>query len=214
MNTKINILILSNVILLLGVIVLFILFFSNNQEYPAKQAHQVNDSTNMNTSSFANSSLAIAYVNTDSVLSQYKMVQNMEVQLRGEGESMKAELQRRQKLLQQKFQKYQRRVQNNDISIEQAKKTEQELVEEEQQLYQLQQQYAEQYTDKTMGMNQVLVDTVKSFLSRYTRDYPFDYVLARSVAKNNILFAKDSHDITTDIIRKMNEEYEKQENKN
>lgn len=212
MKTKISILIITNIVLLIGVIILFILFFSSRQGQTAKQANQAKDSSAMSTSSFSDSSLAIAYINTDSVLSQYKMVQSLEGQLKGEGENMKAELQRRQRQLQQEFQDYQKRVQNNTISVDEAKQIEQELMEKEQQLYQLQQNYTEQYTNKTMGMNQVLVDTVRSFLSRYTRNNPFDYVLARSVAKNNILFAKESYDITKDVIEKMNQEYDQQEN--
>lgn len=201
MKFKVNALIISNIILLIAVIVLFILQFSNSDNQRKKsQITEAEQAPNSN-------GLMIGYINTDSVLSQYKMVENLEAKLKGEGEAMRNELKRRQANLKRKLQEYQRKVKNNNITMEEAKRTEQALMQEEEQLYQLQQEYANQYADKTMGMNQELVDTVRTFLNRYNKNFNFDYILAKSQAKNNILFAKDTFNITAKVIEQMNKEY-------
>lgn len=201
MDKKVNALIGINVVLGIAVIALFVMFFSNKP----------NAEANAKNSDSSSEALSIAYVNTDSILSKYELVKIMEAKLQGEGEAMQKELQRRQQNLRQKLQYYQQQVKNNSISIEDAKRTEQALMQEEQQLYELQQEYANQYADQTMGMNQELVDTVKTFLNRYNKDQKYDYILAKSVAKNFILFSKDTFDITNQVIEKMNAEYRKKE---
>lgn len=201
MDKKVNALIGINVVLGIAVIALFVMFFSNKP----------NAEANAKNSDSSSEALSIAYVNTDSILSKYELVKIMEAKLQGEGEAMQKELQRRQQNLRQKLQYYQQQVKNNSISIEDAKRTEQALMQEEQQLYELQQEYANQYADQTMGMNQELVDTVKTFLNRYNKDQKYDYILAKSVAKNFILFSRDTFDITNQVIEKMNAEYRKKE---
>lgn len=201
MKFKVNALIISNIILLIAVIALFILQFSSeDKQGPKKQTSEVKQAPN-------DGGLMVGYINTDSVLSQYKMVETLEAKLKGEGEAMRNELKRRQENLKRKLQNYQSKVKNNNITMEEAKRTEQALMQEEEQLYKLQQEYANQYADKTMGMNQELVDTVRTFLNRYNKRYNFDYILAKSQAKNNILFAKDTFNITSSVIKQMNKEY-------
>lgn len=202
MEKKVNALIGINVVLGIAVIALFVLFFSNNKPNAAAKSSEADSNED---------ALRIAYVNTDSILKKYELVKIMEAKLQGEGEAMQKELERRQQGLRQKLQQYQQQVKNNSISIEDAKRTEQALMQEEQRLYELQQEYANQYADQTMGMNQELVDTVKTFLNRYNKDQKYDYILAKSVAKNLILFSKDTFNITDQVVEKMNAEYRKKE---
>ncbi len=199
MEKKLNALIGVNVLLVIAVIVLFVLYLNSGKS----------TSVNEETVSVSGKGLRIAYVNTDSVLSQYELVRIMEAKLEGEGEAMKKELERRERNLRQRYANYQQRVKNDNISINEAKQTEEALMRQQEDLMQLQQEYAAQYADKTMGMNQELVDTVRTFLDRYNKNKNFDYILAKSSAKNNILFARDTFDITSEVVKKMNEEYKK-----
>lgn len=149
----------------------------------------------------------IAYVDTDSLLSQYEMVKVLEDQLQKEGEGMRRELERRERNLQQRAMQYQQRVQNNEISIEEATRTEEALMQEQEALMRLQQEYASQFADQSLILNQELVDTVSGFLGRYNKTKHFDFILARSQANNNILFANDTFDITKEVIEQLNYEY-------
>lgn len=202
MNKKINLLIAFNLLIAAGLIVLYILFFSQQPKAksPAQSSEMENSSGN---------EPQIGYVNTDSILNKYELVKIMEAKLEGEGEAMKKELERRQRQLEQKYMNYQKQVKNNTISIDQAKKTEEALKREQQQLYSLQQEYASRFADQQVGMNKELIDTVRSFLHRYNKKKNFDLILAKSATKNNVLFARDSFNITSEVVKKMNKEYRK-----
>ena len=201
MEKKVNTLIGINVLLVIAVIILFALQFSSN-----KDTTQTSDKEK---SAGSAQELKVAYVNTDSVLNQYKLVEVMQAKLQGEGEAMQKELQRRQKELKKRYQQYQRRVKNNSIGVDEAKRIEQELKKEEQELYKLQQKYSKQYADQTRGMNKKLIDTLRNFLNRYNKSSNFDYILAKSTTNNNILYSNDSLEITSQIIDKLNKEYER-----
>ncbi|MFW6020037.1 MAG: OmpH family outer membrane protein [Bacteroidales bacterium] len=202
MEKKVNTLIGINVLIIIAVIVLFVLQFSGGD-----QAEKQPTGTEKDLKTGQN--LKVGYVNTDSVLNKYKLVEIMEAKLEGEAEAMQKELQRKQQQLEQKYQQYQQGVKNNSINVEEANRIEQELKKEEEELYQIQQEYSQQYADQTRGMNKKLVDTLRNFLDRYNRSSRFDYILAKSSTNNNILYSNESLDITPKIIKKLNEEYEK-----
>lgn len=206
MEKKVNTLIGINVLLVIAVIILFALQFSSDKDTTQTPEKEKDVSSAQE--------LKVAYVNTDSVLSQYKLVEVMEAKLQGEGEAMQKELQRRQKELEKRYQQYQRRVKNNSIGVDEAKRIEQELKKEEQELYKLQQKYSKQYADQTRGMNKKLIDTLRNFLDRYNKSSNFDYILARSTTNNNILYSNDSLEITSQIIDKLNKEYQKNKSSN
>lgn len=203
MKKQINILIALNIVIAAALIVLYILHFS---------ADASQKTTSEKTAKPAKTSKTqIAYVNTDSVLKKYEFVSVMEAKLKGKGEAMKKELERRQRKLRQKIKRYREQVKNNTIGVEQAKVRERALKREQEELYSLQKKYSTKFADQQMGMNKELLDTVRTFLNRYNKDKNFDLILARSATNNNILFARDTFNITSDIITKMNKEYKNQE---
>jgi len=55
-------------------------------------------------------------------------------------------------------------------------------------------------------MNVVLVDSITNFLHRYNQYHNYDYVLGYSVG-GGILLAKDTFNITGQVLDAMNEEY-------
>ncbi len=190
-----------------AIVILYILHFTSKQPVKAPSGADIrHDASALRVQK-------IAYVDTDSLLSRYQMVKVMEGHLQQEGESMRRELERRERNLQQRARQYQQRIQNNEIGLEEAKQTEEALVQEQEALIQLQQEYSNRFADQSLILNQELVDTVQSFLGRYNKTKDFDFILARSQANNNILFANDTFDITMEVIEQLNIEYEnKQDN--
>jgi outer membrane protein len=55
-------------------------------------------------------------------------------------------------------------------------------------------------------MNETLIDTVTNFLKRYNKVYKFDYILGYKMA-GEILLANDTLDITSDVVKALNQEY-------
>jgi Skp family chaperone for outer membrane proteins len=59
---------------------------------------------------------------------------------------------------------------------------------------------------KEVEMNMVLLDSIRKFLLRYNSSANFDYVLSYN-SMGNILLAKDTFDITSQVIQGLNLEY-------
>jgi len=57
-------------------------------------------------------------------------------------------------------------------------------------------------------MNVALLDSVMNFLRRYNENYKFDYILGFTKG-GNILLANDTLDVTNDVIKELNLEYNK-----
>ena len=56
-------------------------------------------------------------------------------------------------------------------------------------------------------MNLRLLDTITNFLKRYNEIYKFDYILTYKMA-GDILIANDTLDITNDVLKTLNKEYQ------
>ena len=56
-------------------------------------------------------------------------------------------------------------------------------------------------------MNSTLVDSVRNYLKRLNEIYNYDYILGYNNT-GNIFLAKDTFDITNDVIEGLNREYQ------
>ena len=96
---------------------------------------------------------------------------------------------------------FQSQVQKQTISEESAQQIYEKLMLQQQDLYGLQDQYAAELSRKEIEMNMVLLDSVKNYLARLNKIYNYDYILS-SNNTGNILMAKDTFDITPQVLRR------------
>jgi outer membrane protein len=151
----------------------------------------------------------IAYINTDSLLINYKYAQSLnEVMLRKE-ESSRADFNERAKVFQDDMQAFQRKVQNNGfLSLERAKNEEKRLRKKEQELQELNNQLSNDLRKQQSQMHLELRDTITTFLKEYTKKHPFKLVMSNTMG-DNVLFAHDALNITNEAVAILNERYEK-----
>ena len=74
-------------------------------------------------------------------------------------------------------------------------------------LIDLRDMYTEQLAMDEYEMNVILVDSITNFLKRYNQYNNFDYVLGYSIG-GGILLAKDTFNITSEVLAAMNLEYQ------
>jgi outer membrane protein len=70
----------------------------------------------------------------------------------------------------------------------------------------LQDQYSAELSQKEMEMNMVILDSIRNYLKRMNMTAGFDYILSYN-SMGNILFAKDTFNITPQVIQGLNLEY-------
>lgn len=150
----------------------------------------------------------IAYINSDSILAHYDLVKSMRVELQQNTASLENELKTKQAAFERDAAYFQDQVNKKSISEQSAQEIYGKLMNEQQKLYSLREQYSSQIAQKEFAMNQLLMDSLNNFLERYNSKLKFDYILSYTRG-GNILTANDSLDITNDVIKSLNSEYKK-----
>ena len=160
------------------------------------------------TISTGGSGMSVAFLNTDSVFENYKLVVELKDELKGKKERMESEVMSKQQSFQTKLTNYQSNVQNNRITFEQAQNAEKKLMQERDEIVALGERYSNDIMAMEFQMQQQITDSVINFANRFNKSYNADYILGYTKG-GGILVANEKYDITKDIIKGLNEEYEK-----
>jgi len=192
-RSNIRLMFMFNGLLLAGLIILYILFFN---------------SINSGNEAFApdNSNSRIAFINTDSLKKHYLMVQEMHDTLEKRYNELDSEMKGRQSAFEARAREFQNKVNSNSITLEQAQKTEQQLMMEQQTLMELKDKYTTSLAEQEYGMNERFVDSVSNFLTRYNKNKTYDFILGYTKGAG-ILMADERLDITNMVIEGLNKEY-------
>jgi outer membrane protein len=195
---KIDLNTILTIILLIGLVVLYILFFTlkRSENSPIPMAMQKT----------SGKSISVVFVNIDSVNSRYEYVKVLKSDLEGTGKRLQAEILAEQTAFEKEATDFQKQVQANAISEDKAKIIYEALMQKQQALVEKKDRYTQQVAEKEMEMNMRLLDTVTNFLKRYNRKYNYDYIMGFKTA-GEILIANDTLDITKDVISSLNTEY-------
>lgn len=196
---KNNISIGLNVILLIAVIVLYVLHFSDNSD----------NGENVGVDNAAPVDLAIAYVNSDSLLKNYGFFQELEKQLIDKRDKLNVEYQNRAEGLQKEISNFQSTAGN--MTISQARAVEEDLRKKQQNLMMYQEQLGQQLMQQESKMNTELYDKVSDYLHNYGKDKNLQIVLTYTKG-SGVLYANEGLDITDQILNGLNEAYEMDQN--
>ncbi len=193
-----NLSIVLNIILLIAVAVLYFLHFTGKPAGTSAEAEHV---------SSAPSGLAIAYVNSDSLLTNYDFFKELEKKFMARREKMNAEYQNRAEGLQREIGNFQSTAGN--MTISQARAVEEDLRKKQQNLMMYQEQLGQQLMQEETGMNAELYDKVSGYLQEYGKNKNLQIVLTYTKG-SGVLYANDSLDITKEVIVGLNEAYQKE----
>lgn len=186
-----------NLILVISVSILFMLFFKSGS----------NNSGSVNTPIEANKPM-IAYVNTDSLMTQYEFVTSMKSDLETKQKQFENSLIARQRAFETEVADFQKKVANNLITMDQAKEMEQKLMQKQQSLLEYKENLSNEFATHELELNVALYDSIHSYLKRFNNDAKYHYILGYSRG-GGILFANDSLDITGVVVKELNEQYRK-----
>lgn len=202
-NTKLSrVSLVLSILVLVGLIVLYVLFFNSKNEVQETKPAAV-----VNLPSVSSSEGSIAFVNSDLVLSQYKLVDKLGKELERERDRKATDISSKEQEYQKDATYLQEQIQRQTISEESAQQIYAQLMATQEELYKLQEKYSMELSRKEIEMNMILLDSIRKFLGRYNSSANFDYVLSYN-DNGGILFAKDTFDITPQVIQGINNEYD------
>ncbi len=151
--------------------------------------------------------LRIAYVQLDTLMSQYQFYKDKVVELNRHGENVQSTLQQRAQALQQKAAQFQRNYENNVYTTrEQVESVQASLQREQQQLAELEQRLQQELSLQADEAQQALLDSLNNYLKFYNAQRKFDYILS-NIGNAPILLANPKYDITAEIVAGLNKRY-------
>ena len=150
--------------------------------------------------------MKIAYVEVDSLMTQYNFAKDYSVTLQKKSNNARNTLTQKGNQLQAAVNNFQQKLQNNGFqSREQAQGVQAAIERQQRDLQELQARLEGELASETQKFNEALRDSLNNFLTSYNKDKKYDLILSK--AGDNILFANRKYDITTDIINGLNKRY-------
>ena len=137
----------------------------------------------------ATTATKIAYVEVDSIMSQYKFCKDYSLILQKKGQNIQNTLAQKQQALEAAAANFQQKVQqkqSNDLQT-------------------LNQRLSGEFQTETEKYNNALRDSIQHYLALYNKDKKYTLILSK--AGDNILYADKAHDITNEVIAGLNKAY-------
>jgi len=183
---------------LVGVLILFGLHFSGKKGNSG--------STSTTTAPLVNGTGRIAYVNIDTLESQYEYLKNKKEQFKKRQADVDAELQRSAQQLQSDAAAFQKKVQEGKIASQaEGEAGQRRLMQMQQSLETRKEVLTQQLLKEQDDFNKDLQKRLDAFLANYNKDKHFDYILSYAQG-GSILYTNKELDITSEVVKGMNEE--------
>lgn len=149
--------------------------------------------------------LKIAYVEVDSIMSQYKFCKEYAGVLEKKGTNIQNTLGAKQQQLQNAAANFQQKLQQNAYTRDQAEAIQAGLQKQSNDLQVLNQRLTAEFQAETDKYNAALRDSIQHFLAVYNKDKHYSLILSK--AGDNLLYADKAFDITNEVIAGLNKAY-------
>ena len=150
----------------------------------------------------------IVFINQDTLLSKYEYFKDMSKRLTDKNKSASGDVESRRQALQREVAEYQKNA--NTLSADQRSTTEQRLSREGQEFQSYQQNEAAQLQNEQASEQQKLYEKVAGLIKDYAKEKGYKLVLTFQKGNTNLWYADASLDVTTDVIKRLNEAYAKE----
>jgi outer membrane protein len=191
-----NINLMFNVVLTIAVVVLFALYFTKEKTdiSPAAAMASIPDG------------MRIAYFNSDSIRENYALFADEKVKMEGEMKQAQTRLVNEQKKFEAEVAEFQQRAEF--LTLTERESREKKLSQKQQELMMLEQNLSDQLVSKEAEVNKRIFSNVEKFLDAYSKKNKFNYILSYTQG-GQIWYADKKFEITKDMLKELNEEYEK-----
>ena len=162
-------------------------------------------SKNETTTTPASDNQKVAYVEIDSIMSQYTYWKDVTKIIKAKEANIQRTFAGKQKAIQAAAANFQQNVQANKYTQVQAQQIQASIQKQAQDADALQQRLGAEYQNEVAKYNKALSDSVHNYLKEYNKDKKFAIILAKS--GDNILYADPAYNITDDVIKGMNQAY-------
>ena len=150
--------------------------------------------------------LKIAYVEVDSIMTQYTFAKEYSALLEKKGQNIQATLAQKQQNLQAAAANFQQKIQQNAFTSREQAESQQAAIQRDQaNLQSLQQRLSNEFAAEQEKYNNALHDSIAHYLAAYNKDKKYSIIFSKS--GDNLLYADKAYDITKEVIAGLNKAY-------
>ena len=193
-----QILYIINAVLFVLMAVLYFIQFSNTENIPAVEKELTIQPLN-------EGSLNIAFVNSDTVSKYYEFAKKIQKTLTTKRSEAERQIKSKYFAYENLVQEFEKAspIMGDREKMEKAQKI--RLLEQE--IMQVEQQLSEQVSREELELTQSYIIKTNDYMQEIGKTLGYDYVMSYRVG-GAMLYANERHDITTEIIKLLNERYE------
>ena len=147
----------------------------------------------------------IAYVEVDSIMTQYKFCKEYSKILETKGNNIQKKLATKQQQLQAAAANFQQKIQQNAYTREQAEAIQAGLQKQNNDLQVLNQRLSAEFQTETDNFNKALHDSLQHYLAFYNKDKKYSLIFSKQ--GDNLLYADKAYDITNEVVAGLNKAY-------
>ncbi|MCH5169237.1 MAG: OmpH family outer membrane protein [Prevotellaceae bacterium] len=152
------------------------------------------------------SNLRIAYVELDTLMSQYQLYKDYSEVLTRKGNNIQKTLAQKQRALENHAAAVQKKYESNGFTTrDEVERAQASIQKEQNELAELADRLQTEFAMEQARINDEARDSIQSFLKRYNKTKKFDYVMVK--AGDNLLIANPKYNITDDIVKGLNKRY-------
>ena len=150
--------------------------------------------------------LPIAYVDIDSLLTNYNLARDLNEEMLTRQENARASVNEKGRKLEKEMAEFERKVKNNAfLSQDRFEQEQQRLLKQQQELQTYAQQLENELLQEQQKMLAQVTDSITNFIKEYNKDGKYEVILN----KNSTLFINPAYNITGEIITLLNKRYAK-----
>lgn len=148
----------------------------------------------------------LAYVEVDSLLTQYEFCIKEKAALEAKSKQYEAQINAKMSQFQKASVDFQQKVQSGAFTSQtQGEAAQQRLIRLQQEGVKLQQDVQQRMLKAQEKFNKTLRDSVQSFLKDYNREKHYDMIISKQ--GDNVLYANDKLDITKEVVDGLNKRF-------
>ncbi len=147
----------------------------------------------------------IVFINSDSLLTKYDYYKDLKTKFEAKSKTTQSDLASKGQAFQREVAQYQQQAQT--LPADQRAATEQRLARKQQELQTYQQNAGAAFQNEQAAENEKLYDKVSVYLKKYAKDKGYKMVLTYQKGNSSILYADESLDVTSEVIKGLNEDY-------
>ena len=197
-----------NIILLVAVIVLFVLHFSDKKpsaDQGAAEPVSVSDSVQRIPQ---DGQLRVAFVNMDVLLDNYKLYNELQSAMTSRQTQMEGQFEREATAFQQEYQQFMEKVERGGFLTQQsAEYAQNEIVKKQENLQQLEATLSSTLVKEQDDMTKRILVSIDNVIGQFNSQAHYDFIISNSLG-GVLLFGDDSFNITDQVLSTLNQRYE------